>query len=189
MYFWTAKNDWVNLYNTFAAGTTRIPAFIFATMSCRYHFAIDAKEIKKSLQTYQESVKNAKTLLSKEAYEELRSKMNDPTSLWFGLDPGNRDLFLGGSKLSELKHVSDDPGTLLIMLEFNGMKTVGDQRSNHFNQFVSSLTSYFADKNVDKDWITYMWHIPDEKIDEYIARVNKMHQDGCEGPSCKGWTK
>lgn len=65
------------------------------TTDCRYHFPVEFKVVKGCLDKYRESMKIPQTLLSPAAYDELKDYMNDPTSLWFHLDYGNKRIFAG----------------------------------------------------------------------------------------------
>lgn len=132
---------------------------------CRYHFSIVFDDVKKCLNNYKKHCTNKEKLLSEAAIDELKESFNDPTTLWFRLDPGNKDLFLKDEK----EYIPDAAGI--------------------FNQFVSSLTTYFYDSKNGKDWITYLWGLNDDKIKKYVDSINKMHSMNCEGEKCKGWGK
>ena len=132
---------------------------------CRYHFTVDFKEIKQCLETYKKSIASADKLLSKPAYDELKIFFDNPTRLWWALDPANKSIFINGS-----------------------FKLFNDS-SDNFMQFISSLTTWFINPDSTKDWVTYLWSLQDDGVEDYVKQVNDYHTKACEGEICKGWIK
>ena len=128
-----------------------------AVSKCRYHFPVP-NIIHKLLANYKTSYEKRDFLLSGDAKDELKHSMNNPTELYYRLDPGNKRLFV----------------------------SIDSNSADIFHQFISSMSTYCCDVlGKEDDMISNLWKMPEEDIKKYIKFVNDTNIKNC-GDNCTG---